>query len=151
MSHGRPFKICDKIIDDLIHHVTRGVAVKYAAPACGINPDTYYRWMKQGEEDILNGETTLYGRLYDTISKAKSQFIQEAIENIKKAGRSNKNWQANSWLLEKLYSAGYGKDSLEVQNLARDIDEIKRILGADADAVNQHTRKDDNAQEESEV
>jgi len=144
-----PFKINDKIIDDLIHHISRGVAIKYAAPACGINPDTFYKWMKQGEEDFANGETTLHSRLYDTISKSKSKFIQEAIENIKKAGRTNKNWQANTWLLEKLYSAGYGKDSIEVQNLARDIDEIKRILGAEADPINQHSGSNHHAEEEA--
>lgn len=151
MSLGADSKLTQKLIDDLAHHISRGVAIKYACPACGIHRDTFHRWMVKGERDKLNEEETPHSLLFDTISKVKSQFIQEAIENIKKAGRSNKNWQANSWLLEKLYSAGYGKDSLEVQNLARDIDEIKRILGADADAVNQHTRKDDNAQEESEV
>lgn len=135
---GVDSKLTPKIIDELAHHIRRGVAIKYAAPACGIHRDSFHRWMVKGEKDKENGLETPHSMLFDTISKVRSDFIQEAIENIKKAGRTNKNWQANTWLLEKLYSAGYGKDSIEVQKLSQDIEEIKRILGAEADPINQH-------------
>lgn len=138
MAGGQPTKLNKSIIDELAHYIKRGVAIKYAAPASGISEDCFHRWMANGREDKQNDETTLAREFYETISKIRAEFIQEAIDNIKKAGRTNKNWQANSWLLEKLYSAAYGKDTAEVQKLSQDIEEIKRILGADADPVNHH-------------
>lgn len=138
-----PTKLNQKLIDELIHHINRGVAIKYAAPACGINTATYYNWMHKGEKDTEKGENTLESRLFDSISKAKSDFIQTAIANIQKAGRTSKNWQANTWLLERLYAAAYGKEAEEVQKLAKDIETIKEILGANADPFSQHTKGDE--------
>jgi hypothetical protein len=140
---GVDSKLTPKLIDELAHHIRRGVAIKYACPACGIHRDTFHRWMVRGEKDKLEGLETPHSMLFDTISKVRTDFIQEAIENIKKAGRTNKNWQANTWLLERLYSAAYGKDSEDVQKLSRDIDEIKRILGGEAEPSNYHNDKED--------
>lgn len=135
-------KLTQKTIDDLVHYISRGVAIKYATDAVGISTETYHRWMKEGfnlkkewEEDKKT-EKPLLVAFYESITKVKTDFIQEAIENIKKAGATRKNWQANTWLLERLYQSGYSKDGIEVQQLARDIDEIKRILFGDLDPNN---------------
>jgi len=145
---GAPSKLSQKLIDELCHYISRGVAVKYAVDAVGISQETYYRWLKEGfnfseswDEDSKETKPPQLA-FYETICRVKADFIQEAVENIKKAGRTNKNWQANSWLLEKLYSGGYGKDSTEVLQLAKDIEEIKRILFADIDPMSQHSAKD---------
>ena len=132
-----PEKICQKIIDDLVHYISRGVAIKYATAASGIDESTYYAWIKKGKRG--DDENPLYEEFSKRIADCQAEFIREAIENIKKAGATRKNWQANTWLLEKLYAGGYGKDSMEVMQLARDMDEIKRILGAELDPGNKHT------------
>jgi hypothetical protein len=142
---GAPSKLTQKLIDELSHYISRGVAVKYAVDAVGISQECYYRWIREGakfKEEGWEGEKPPQAYFYETITKIKADFIQEAIENIKKAGATRKNWQANTWLLEKLYSGGYGKDSTEVLQLAKDIEEIKRILFADIDPMNQHSAKD---------
>lgn len=140
-----PSKCTDQIISEITHYVKRGVAVKYAAEASGISEDCFHLWMKRGKKDHEDENPSQYCKFFRSIAKVRAEFVQEAIENIKKAGRSSKNWQANSWLLEKLYGAGYGKDSNEVVQLAKDIEEIKRILFSDIDPNSQHTEqpKDD--------
>lgn len=135
MPRGQPTKCTNEMIKALSNYIANGVAIKYAVDAVGISEDCFYKWMKLGREDKAIEKPSNYRKFFESITKIRADFISEAIENIKKSGKSRKNWQANTWLLEKLYSAGYGKDSVEVQQLFKDIEEIKRILGADLSTV----------------
>lgn len=142
MAGGCPSKLNKKIIKELAHYISRGVAIKYAVDAVGISTETYSRWFNEGKRDYANNTPSLQSEFYVVISKIKADFIQKAIERIEKAGKSSKNWQANTWLLERLYQGGYGRDSAEIEQLAKDIEQIKNILFNDIDP-NATTLKDD--------
>lgn len=148
-----PSKLNQKLIDDLCHYISRGVAIKYATDAIGISTECYHRWLKEGFNEKKDNEgnenytPSIKVLFYDAITKVKANFIMEAIENIKKAGATRKNWAANTWLLERLYQSGYSKDGIEVQQLARDIDEIKRILFGDIDPANQHHKASEQSED----
>lgn len=139
---GQPSKCTPETIQKLADYIRAGVAIKYAAEACGISPDAFHLWMREGKKDFESENPhTAYANFFTTIAGIRAEFIKEAVDNIKKAGRTNKNWQANTWLLEKLYAAGYGKDSTEVLQLAKDMEQIKRILGAELDPTNAHNQQ----------
>lgn len=144
MAHagGCPSKLNKKMIKDLCHYIERGVAIKYATDAVGISTETYHAWINKGRSDLANNIPSLHAEFSDAVAKIKAKFISSAIEKIKKAGQSKKNWQANTWLLERLYQGGYGRDSAEVEQLAKDIEQIKNILFNDIDP-NNTTLKDD--------
>jgi transposase len=97
LKGGRPSKYNRLIAARICRAVSQGVSREGAAGLCGINPDTLYRWQREFPE------------FSESLKKSDSVFEAERVGNICNAGKSPKNWPANSWLLERKFPERYGR------------------------------------------
>jgi hypothetical protein len=102
---GRPkgsgLKLTPEVEALFIGYMRLGSYVKDACHACGINPDTYYDWVKKGER----GEEG-YISFSDAVKKASAEGILGALAKVR-AGKVG--WQAQAWFLERRDSASWGR------------------------------------------
>lgn len=95
---ARPSKLDEKLIEDLYQEIKQGLPVTYACDLFSITQPSYNNWMRQGEQDLNDGLDTLFSTFFLTIKKAQSEYVREAIQDIK-SGRPG--WQGAAWCLER--------------------------------------------------
>jgi len=92
----------ESVKDVLIPALREGMPVNQACGLCEISRTIYYEWLKKGEA----GEDGFID-IVNTIKKARAEFVQERLKNIKK--HANSQWQADAWLLERTYPDDFAK------------------------------------------
>lgn len=76
----------------------------------GISHETFYRWLKLGEEK----KTGPAHEFSETIKKGRAHLEGDCLKDIIQAGKSGE-WQARAWILERRWPEDYGKrDKLDV-------------------------------------
>lgn len=106
---GRKTILNDKLIEDLCKAKQMGLSNKSACDYVNISEDTLYRFLKEGERDIENGENTKRAEFSERFKKAVSEFKAYHMELIRKSSVKG-NWQASAWLLERAYPKEFGKN-----------------------------------------
>ena len=94
-------ELCEAICQDL----REGNTQQYAAQHNGITKQTYYNWLKKGEESKT--QSGKYFDFFDAVKKAQEEGKKTLIQGIQEHGK--KNWQALAWLLERMYYDEFGK------------------------------------------
>lgn len=87
-----------------------GMYQREAAQAAGIDPDTYYRWLRQGEQQ----QSGAYRSFHDAVKKAMAEGEQALLARIQMAANEG-TWQAAAWILERRHRERWGR-SVEVRN-----------------------------------
>ena len=104
----------NKLNEDLISEASRlvkaGLHLSHVAQALGISRQTFYNWLRKGEET----QKGLEYRFYEEITKAEAEAIARNVALIQKAAQEG-NWQAAAWWLERKYPEEWGrKDRVNV-------------------------------------
>lgn len=94
-------ELCEAICQDL----REGNTQQYAAQHNGITKQTYYNWLKRGEESKT--QSGKYFDFFDAVKKAQEEGKKTLIQGIQEHGK--KNWQALAWLLERMYPNEFGR------------------------------------------
>lgn len=105
MPGGRPTKLTDELCEAICKDVKEGNTLTFSVQRQGITYQTFLNWMKKGKES-----KTQSGKFFDffeAIKKAQEEGKNTLVKAIKKAG--SKNWQANAWLLERMYPDEFGR------------------------------------------
>jgi len=124
MAHKR-YKLDDEMIEKLCQHIRAGNSYEGSAKACGIQKSTFFRWRRNGLDDIAAGNTdTLPARLYTATDIATGEWEASQIAVITRAGQGmrDKNgewierpqWQASAWQLERRRPETYGRQRVEI-------------------------------------
>jgi len=100
---GRPTKLTPELTQLLSFALGEGATVEHACEYAGINPDTYYEWMKRGAA----GEEG-FSEFSETVTRARGRGIVTDLGTISKAVLAG-DWKAAAWRLEHRYPAEYGK------------------------------------------
>src|SRR5262249_51932820 len=104
---GRRTKLTPAVQQKILRAIRAGNYASVAAASAGIDDSTFYRWLERGEK----GEEP-YCEFREAIKKASADAEQEALADIRKAGKTN--WQARAWYLERCHPARWGRrDRLE--------------------------------------
>jgi len=81
---GRDTKLSHELQERIAASLEAGVPVKHAAPMHGISEQTFYDWMKRGEDE----ENTIFSDFSERVSRAREQgkgsLISDAVKAAKK-------------------------------------------------------------------
>jgi len=102
MGIGRPTKCTPKAIARIVRMLTLGGTINSACRAGGIDPVTYYSWLKRGEE----GEEPFVNFL-NAVKEAQAVAEEKALRVISEA--QLETWQAAAWLLERRYPEDWAR------------------------------------------
>ena len=100
-----------RLNSDLLKKIVDLIKVgNYAKTAClasGITEDTYYRWLKTGQEDIKNDKETIFSEFSESIMRARAEAEARNVMTIQKASQTD--WKAASWWLERTNNQEWGR------------------------------------------
>ena len=101
-KRGRKSKLSSKLTEELRQAISEGLHDSSACAICGIDPSTFYRWLRKGEE----GESKEFSQFYQTIKKANAERERSWIRFISK----DESWQSKAWLLERRFPQKWGRN-----------------------------------------
>ena len=102
---GRPSKCTKELCDAICKDIKEGNTLKYSVQKQGITEQTFYNWMKKGEDSKT--KSGKYFDFFDNIKKAQEEGKNHLVKGIRKHGQNT--WQAQAWLLERMYPQEFGK------------------------------------------
>ena len=100
---GRPSKLEDSRVEELVKWLKLGYYIEDACTMAGIGKTTYYRWLEKAEEGLEE-----YRDFRDSVQKARAEAEGAHIMNIRKAADIGV-WQASAWYLERSHPSKWGK------------------------------------------
>ncbi|MBR3313689.1 MAG: helix-turn-helix domain-containing protein [Atopobiaceae bacterium] len=99
-------KLTNKLVEQIVELKRDGLCDADIIAAIGVNPSTFYRWLKDGE----NAKSGVKRTLFEEIKKAEAFYKKSLLTTIKDAAMSRAQyWTAAAWLLERKYPMEYGK------------------------------------------
>jgi len=111
---GRPSKLDDARVEDLVKWLKLGYYIEDACTMAGIGKTTYYRWLEKAEEGIAE-----FQDFRDSVQKARAEAEGAHIMNIRKAA-DNGVWQASAWYLERSHPSKWGKKNPDLMSVESD-------------------------------
>lgn len=105
-SVGRPAKELTPEIQKKICDALRvGNYLETAAAYAGIHKPALYKWIKQG----VNNPDGPYGQFNNAVEQARAEGEAWHVNNISE--KSEKNWKASAWMLERKNPTRWGSKS----------------------------------------
>lgn len=99
MGTGRPTLLTDAVQASIVEAVRKGAPVEPSCEAAGVDPSTYYGWMRWGKE----GKEP-YATFSQAVRRARAEAELELLGTAKdgdEAGTSNGPAKCAQWLLER--------------------------------------------------
>lgn len=99
-------------IKEFCGYIENGITQRDAALMCGISEACLYKWLGRGKQEIelgIDAEDSIYVELVESLKRSEPKFKAYHIQQIHKASRDLKQWQASAWLLERKYPREFGK------------------------------------------
>lgn len=112
---GRPAKLTDELLSEIVENIRIGAYVETAAAAAGLSKDTFYRWLKRGRRALdkleksgeMAEEDEIYAHFSDAIKKAQADAEMRDVALIARAAQTT--WQAAAWRLERKFPDRWGQ------------------------------------------
>lgn len=96
---ARPSKLNEELIEQFAEKLRKGLNIQTVCDLLMITQPSYNNWMRQGEDDITNGnEDSLFAAFFLEIKKARAEFEELANERISEGAPG---WQGMAWWLER--------------------------------------------------
>jgi transposase len=105
MMAGRKSKLTPQLIKDAVKLLKGGSYVSTVCEFIGIDPSTWYRWMREGKK----AKSGLKSQFYHAIKKADAEAEIRMVTDIQKIANENQTWQALAWMLERKYPERWGR------------------------------------------
>ena len=103
---GRKTKLTPELIEQAVKLIEAGNYQIHVAQALGISKETWFRWLREGEQS--EDENGLKKQFYDSVKKAEAKAVARNVALIQRAAQEG-NWQAAAWWLERRYPEEWGK------------------------------------------
>lgn len=119
----------------LVKAIGNGTPRMQAARLAKISYTTYRNWINWGEEAWnkageceakVKPKDKLYVDLFLGVGEAIAKTVDEALSNIRKAGK--KNWQADAWLVARLCPGQYGDNRKEISELKKALADLVKEM-----------------------
>lgn len=92
---GRKTKLTKQTTQKFVEAIKMGCTYALASQYAGVNPSTFYLWMKNGKNESSPEES----EFYKTIKRAEAEGAMTSLNLIQKAGLDD--WRASAWLMER--------------------------------------------------
>jgi len=125
---GRPTLCESPYTDRTLEAINEGLPQNLAIDYSGAGRSTVLHWLAQGRKDQEAGLDTVYADFQDRVKKARTKVALTTIKELKEKASKTNAWQADAWILERMYPREFGKDSEELNRLSKEIEEIKELL-----------------------
>ena len=145
-SPGRRGILNDQLIVDLCHAIRQGNYVKVACASCGISMNSFYGWMKKGEQP---GCKPIYAKLVREVGMAESEIENKVVKCW--VDKCPTDWQASRDFLARRFPQRWsnkerreitGADGGPIQsiNVATNID-LSKLSDEELEALEKITAK----------
>ncbi len=133
---GRPSKITEEIIDQVVFALSHGAYIETAMNFVGIDRARFYEWNKRAMDELkardnaieqgINREDKdeIFVAFHNAIQKALAESELMDLKTISDAARRG-NWQAAAWRLERKHPDRYGINSLRISTGEADLTNSK--------------------------
>lgn len=98
---GRPTKLTPETQAVIIEALENGNYAETAATLGGISHDTFYTWIRKGEDGVEP-----YAAFADATKRASAKAEAASLASVRAQSDS---WQASAWFLERRFPAKYAK------------------------------------------
>ena len=99
---GRPTKLTADVQQTLAFALAEGATVEHACEYAGIQPQTYYNWMRRSAA----GEAE-FAEFAESMTRARGRGVLTDLLAISDAVRAH-DWRAAAWRLQHRYPQDYG-------------------------------------------
>ncbi|KKN36422.1 hypothetical protein LCGC14_0773640 [marine sediment metagenome] len=97
---GRPSKLTPEREEKLLNFIRMGLPIIRACQACGIHVDTYYEWIKKGEDG-----KEIYSEFSDALREAEASAQAVLVQKLQTEGSST-SWQ---FILDRRWPDEWGR------------------------------------------
>jgi transposase len=97
--------LTEKLIDELCAAVRNGAYIETAAALSGISKDSFYRWLRQADDEDAPALTK---ELSYAVKKALAEAEMRDLDTIGRAADGGQ-WQAAAWRLERKFPEKWGR------------------------------------------
>lgn len=126
---GRPTGFTQEIADKILQSVANGNPTKFAANSAGVSEAVVYKWMNYGKHGNPDDEyEARFVDFFKNMKIARAKWVEARVAKITFA--ANQQWQANAWLLERMYPEQFGTDRREIRDLKKMLAELMAEVAA---------------------
>lgn len=118
MSGGRPTKLSEELIQTLAKWVRTGAYITTVCQAHDISRETYYAWMRRGEEE----QEGLYREFSDTLKRAEAEAELRLLARLEQCAdpQADGPFQRYAWILERRFRDRWGRSPAVVVEQAKE-------------------------------
>lgn len=109
-KRGRKSKLTKELIKEASDIIKMGNYTETVCDYLGISKNTWYRWMKEGEQ----AKRGLKSEFSDAIKKAQAHAEIRNLAIIETAAKEE--WQAAAWYLERKFPKKWGRQKVEIEH-----------------------------------
>ena len=86
---------------EIVRQITATGLDYEACIMAGVPESTFYHWLQLGRAAQKEGIRTVYSDFLEAVKRARATRTTALVASIRLAGKNEKHWQANAWLLER--------------------------------------------------
>jgi hypothetical protein len=120
MKGGRKTVLTPEIQTVIVEAARKGTPITFLGPLAGVRRATVFDWVKKGQR-VDNPPYTAFA---DALKAAQSAFVAERVAKI----AAQTAWQADAWLLERMFRAEFGSDKTELLALKKELRELRALV-----------------------
>lgn len=105
--YNRKLKLTPELANEILDNLRAGNTIKTVAGAAGISDDTFFQWLRWGEEDLKAKKDNALTRFALDVKKARHEAEARCVQII--ANAAIETWTAAAWLLERRNPEMWGR------------------------------------------
>ena len=103
--------------------------------ALGVHPDSFFRWLGIGRDDLEAERDTELARFVEAFEEAEAQWEVEKVSQINSAAASDsKHWTAAMTMMERKFPDRWGRREHVTVEGERPVQQLNQVVLIDADA-----------------
>ena len=102
---GAKGKLTPEMQNKIVQAIRGGNYIEIAARYAGIDPATFWTWMKKGEAEASG----IYHNFHNAIKDAEALSEAEAVAQVRLASRDPRNWAAGMTWLERRFQTRWSR------------------------------------------
>ena len=84
-GRGRRSKLTPRTTKTICDAIEKGLTVKLACGSAGINPDTYFQWLRLAADATEDGSADKYTRFSDAVQRAEARGAERLIDIVRES------------------------------------------------------------------
>lgn len=106
--------LTDEVVEIVVGNVKRGLTVGQIARLSKLAKSSLRNWLKHGEQDLENGNSTIFSQLWLRVEEIRGNEIADMLDDVR---ARKKNWQAPWEILRVIAREDFGCEAYEYKEL----------------------------------